>query len=212
MKLTKFAHSCVLVEESGKAVLFDPGMFSWQSGLVNVAELPRLDAVVITHQHADHFSEPFVRALLAAQPEVQWVAPPDIHGALQEFGITKFTADSVNDLQVTVGQHAFLGSFAPTAQNLTVHYLDKVTAPGDSHDFSEIKELVFLPVDAPWGSSVAAVELAKKLKPKYVLPVHDWMWKDEWRKLWYGRFKDVLKAEGILFLEPKDAEPIEIQL
>lgn len=212
LKLTKFAHSCVLVENENEAVLFDPGMFSWNSGLVNVAELPRLAAVVITHQHPDHFSEPFVRALLADQPDIQWIAPPDIHQTLQSYGVTKFTDQSVPNIEVVVGQHAFLGSFGGPAQNLTVHFARQVTALGDSHEERPVKDIVFLPVDAPWGSSVGALDLALKLKPKYVLPVHDWMWKDEWRALWYGRFKEALAPLGVTFLEPVDGQPIEISL
>jgi L-ascorbate metabolism protein UlaG (beta-lactamase superfamily) len=63
MRLTKFVHSCVLVEDNEKSILFDPGIFSWKSGLVDVAKLPQLDTIAISHRHPDHFAEPFVDAL-----------------------------------------------------------------------------------------------------------------------------------------------------
>ena len=49
MKITKFGHSCLLVEEGGARILLDPGKYSiLQNNVENV------DAIVITHEHQDH--------------------------------------------------------------------------------------------------------------------------------------------------------------
>ena len=49
MRLTKFGHACVRVEHAGVRVVIDPGGFT-DRGAVDGA-----DAVLITHQHADHY-------------------------------------------------------------------------------------------------------------------------------------------------------------
>ena len=72
MRITHLGHSCLLVEIDGARVLIDPGSSSH-----GFEELTDLDAVVITHQHADHVdverlprcSRPTTAALLLAEPE-----------------------------------------------------------------------------------------------------------------------------------------------
>ncbi len=68
MKITKFVHSCLLVEAEGKVILVDPGDFSWGSGTFDIVKLNQLDKIVITHEHSDHFCEPFVKALAEKFP------------------------------------------------------------------------------------------------------------------------------------------------
>jgi L-ascorbate metabolism protein UlaG (beta-lactamase superfamily) len=89
-----------------------------------------------------------------------------------------------------------------------VHYLDRLTHPGDSHSFAETKAILALPVQAPWGSTRNAVKLALQLKPKYIVPIHDWHWNDAAREQIYGRFERLLTPEGITFLKLKNSEPI----
>src|SRR3954470_11483178 len=49
MRITKFGHSCVRLEHDGKTVVLDPGMFT------DAEALDGADAVVITHEHPDHY-------------------------------------------------------------------------------------------------------------------------------------------------------------
>ena len=49
MKLIKFGHSCVRLEKDGHTLVLDPGVFSDAA-----AALDGADAVLITHEHADH--------------------------------------------------------------------------------------------------------------------------------------------------------------
>ncbi len=67
MKITRFGHSCVLVDTnlSGRKVaLFDPGVWSQ----VPVELLDQLDEIYITHEHADHCD---VEALLKLRANFQ---------------------------------------------------------------------------------------------------------------------------------------------
>ena len=59
MRLTKFGHSCLLVEEGGARVLLDPGSFS-----EGFEELDGLTAVCLTHHHGDHLDAERVRRVL----------------------------------------------------------------------------------------------------------------------------------------------------
>ncbi|MBI3115325.1 MAG: MBL fold metallo-hydrolase, partial [Candidatus Kerfeldbacteria bacterium] len=55
MTITKYLHSCVLLEEDGFKLLFDPGTFVFVEGLFKPADLPKPDVVLITHGHPDHY-------------------------------------------------------------------------------------------------------------------------------------------------------------
>lgn len=212
MKLTKFVHSCVLVETDSKAVLFDPGIFSWNSGVVQVDTLPNLDTIFVSHKHPDHLAEPFVRALVKRFPDVQWVAPADAHADLQGFGVKNVSDQSGNTYQVVTTDHAPVEPFGVQVQDMIVHWNNTVTSPGDTHALSETKDVLLLPVQAPWGTTIAAIELAVKLKPKFVLPIHDWMWNDDWRANCYDRFQKIFGDKGITFLPAVDGRPIEISI
>ena len=49
MRITKFGHACIRLEHDGKVVVVDPGMFT------DPEAVDGADAVVITHEHPDHY-------------------------------------------------------------------------------------------------------------------------------------------------------------
>ncbi|MDO8655088.1 MAG: MBL fold metallo-hydrolase, partial [bacterium] len=51
MKITKYVHSCLLVEEQGKTALIDPGNYTFQSKALDLRYIEKLDFVLITHEH-----------------------------------------------------------------------------------------------------------------------------------------------------------------
>ena len=92
-------------------------------------------------------------------------------------------------------------------EQIGIHYLDKLSDPGDSHSFKETKAILALPVTAPWGSTIKALNLALELKPKHVLPIHDWHWRDEAREQTYDRFERILGEQGITFHKLQTGQP-----
>ncbi len=65
MKLTKMSHSCVRLEKDGRVLVVDPGGFSEEDAAVGA------DAVLVTHEHPDHFDEGRLRAALEADPAAE---------------------------------------------------------------------------------------------------------------------------------------------
>ena len=228
IKITKLVHSCVLVEKDGYATLFDPGMFSWQSGLVDISKLPDLNEVVVTHKHGDHMSEDFVRALVDRFSDVQWFAPSDAHQDLRSWGVKNVAngvagedSDSlpggqIHELVISEGDHAPVEPFGVQVANIQAHWKGVLTHPGDTHQIHESKSILLLPVQAPWGSTVEAfrlpIELAKNNELKYIIPIHDWMWNDQWRNHVYGRLDAVFKDSGITVIHPENGRSVQIDL
>lgn len=69
MKLTKLVHSCLILEKNGLRILVDPGAYSWQNEIVRTFDLSRISAVVVTHNHPDHFNIDFANAVKRDSPE-----------------------------------------------------------------------------------------------------------------------------------------------
>lgn len=213
MNITKYHHACLLVETPEKVAIFDPGNFSWQSGLFSVDALERLDYIVITHEHPDHFEPAFVRALKDKFPEATVVATKSIVAWLAEMGITKNVSDQSNDDVVVFSRkpHADLSPIGLLpAEHIAVHYLNHLTHCGDRHDIEESKAVLALPVTAPWGSTSRAAAMALELKPKTIIPIHDWLWRDEFRVGMYDRLEAFFKEHEIRFVKPVGGEPFEV--
>jgi hypothetical protein len=90
--------------------------------------------------------------------------------------------------------------------------VDSLTHPGDSHHFTETKQILALPITAPWGSTVNAVTLATDLKPKYIIPIHDGFWTDSWRRQMYGGMAQYFAAQGITFIEVVSGEAVVLDI
>jgi L-ascorbate metabolism protein UlaG (beta-lactamase superfamily) len=214
MKITKFVHSCLLVEMPepvNRTALFDPGKMS--ENALDVSKLEFLDDVIITHQHFDHMSIPLIKQLVGKFPEVHITAPTEVVELLAAEGI-QATDQPSSGIVFFESPHEHIRPLfdSDPPQEIGVHYLDMLTDPGDSHSFHETKPVLALPVQAPWGSTRRAVELALELKPQHILPIHDWHWSDESREDTYGRLEERFAKEGITFHKLETGKPIVINL
>lgn len=210
MKITKLVHSCLLVEMPApvnRTVLFDPGAMS----TVDVHSLEYLDDIVITHKHGDHLNPNVVKQLVQKFPEVRILAPREVCEQLKEQGVTA-TTEAPEGMVLFDSPHEKVEPLFPQPQQIGVHYLDKLTHPGDSHSFKETKGVLAIPVTAPWGATIRAVNLTIELKPKYVIPIHDWHWSDAARENMYDLVEQALEKEGITFLKMKNGKPVVLDI
>lgn len=213
MKITKFQHSCLLIEMPepvNRTVLFDPGVMS--EHVLDVDSLVYLDDIVITHQHSDHFSVPLLQKLVARFPDVRILAPPDTVELIREAGITNVTSEPPEGITLFDAPHESVEPVYPQPDNLGVHYLDTVTHPGDSHSFNETKKVLALPLSGPWASTIRAINLALELKPAYVLPIHDWHWSEVAREGMYQTIEGALAKQGITFVPLATATPVVLDV
>jgi L-ascorbate metabolism protein UlaG (beta-lactamase superfamily) len=209
MKVTKYVHACLLVETPERVALFDPGVMSTSS--ISVDQLIGLDDIFITHAHQDHFDIEFIQKLVTKFPDVRITSTPEVVAQLKDAGLT---ASDTAPEGVTFfdSPHESVKPLFPAPQEIGIHYLDVLSDPGDSHSFHETKAILALPVAAPWGSTIKALNLALELKPQHVLPIHDWHWSDEAREQMYGMFEGKLKEQGITFHKLQTGVPVDIDI
>lgn len=208
MKITKLGHSCLLVEVPApvnRTAIFDPGVYSQ----VDIASLEFLDDIVITHEHPDHYDPDVMKKLTEKFPKVRIKTPSTMVPKLEGISVT---TDAVDGIEIFDARHEGHGPFLVPPENIGVHYLGKLSHPGDSHSFLETKDILALPVTAPWGSTDRAVQLALQIKPKHILPIHDWHWKDEVREQMYDRLEILFKDYDMSFHKLRNGEPLVLDV
>ena len=99
LRVTWLGHSTMLLEIDGQRVLIDPvwgpraspfsflGPKRFAEPLLALADLPSIDAVIISHDHYDHLDLPTVKAL--ASRDVRWIVPLGVGAHLQKWGIPR---------------------------------------------------------------------------------------------------------------------------
>jgi L-ascorbate metabolism protein UlaG (beta-lactamase superfamily) len=110
LRITWFGHASMLIEMDGTRLLVDPvwderaspvtwfGPKRFFAPTVSLADLPTLDAVLLSHDHYDHMGEQTVRALASARPGLRWVAMLGVGTILRRFGVP---ADHITELDWT---------------------------------------------------------------------------------------------------------------
>ena len=208
VKISKHVHSCLLIEDGGKVVLVDPGNYSREEKGLSINAIPQLDALVITHEHQDHFDMPTVQLLVAKFPNLPIFTTPSVKDMLANEHIeAQTTGNEFIQLIPVPHEKIWMGEPVP---NVMATIFNRFTTPGDSHSFKTTTEILALPVQAPWGSTTRAVELALELKPKVIIPIHDWHWRDEARRGIYARLVDYFAQFGIDFKAVETGQSFDV--
>lgn len=211
MKITKFGHACLLVEEGDARLLIDPG--AWSS----VPELKDLHMVLITHEHQDHLDVARLKELLAHNPDAHVLTHEGVGELLKKEDILYLPIEAGGRVDVkgvsveSVGtDHAIIYGDTPPCRNTGFLIAGKLFVPGDAlHDVPKCVEFLALPTGAPWMKLAEAIDYAKAVKPKVAFPVHDAMYTEDIRRgLIAQLFGGKLKEGGIEFHDLADGESL----
>ncbi|MGH3878817.1 MAG: MBL fold metallo-hydrolase [Actinophytocola sp.] len=192
MQIVHFGHSCVLLDTGSARLLFDPGVLS--AGFEDARDL---DAILITHQHADHLDTTRLPALVAENPQAALIVDP---GSVEETTKIGLAAEQASpgdtltlggaDVQVVGGEHAIIHPSVPMPPNTGYVVGDGAFFhPGDSLFVPEQKiDVLGLPTAAPWLKTGEAVDFLRAVAPRVAVPIHQGLLNETGLHLTYGWF------------------------
>ncbi|MGE7433230.1 MULTISPECIES: MBL fold metallo-hydrolase [Kitasatospora] len=175
MRLTKFGHACVRIEHTDATVVIDPGMFTAPEAIEGA------DAVLITHEHFDHFVEDRLRAAAEANPGLRIWTNRTVADQLSGLGgrvtvVGAGDAFDINGLGVSVhGEwHAVIHPDIPRVRNIGFLLDGRVFHPGDALTLlDQPVETLLLPIAAPWSKAAELIDYVREFKPRRALAVHE---------------------------------------
>ncbi|MDX6712820.1 MAG: hypothetical protein QOH96_3836 [Blastocatellia bacterium] len=209
MRISKYIHSCLLIEKGEDKILFDPGRFSFIEGLVKPEQFEHLSAIVLTHQHPDHIDDEALAKILANNASAVVLANTEIRTRLAQKGIATEVFETGSRALGSFTLAAFDAPHAPllnaTPPQNTAYLVDNsFLHPGDSFadSLDAVKNTIVLalPVMAPWNTELEVAAFAGRIRPRRVIPIHDGYAKDFFRRMRYENFENYFSKQGIEFL------------
>ncbi|MEU0630293.1 MBL fold metallo-hydrolase [Streptomyces sp. NPDC005989] len=176
LTLTKKTHSCIRLEKDGRTLVIDPGGLSEEDAAVGA------DAMLVTHEHFDHFDEGRLRAGMEANPAAEiWTLrsvadrltaafPGRVHTV--GHGDT-FTAAGF-DVQVHGELHAVIHPDIPRITNIGFLVDGSLFHPGDALTVPDRPvDTLMLPVMAPWNKISEVIDYVREVRPRRAIDIHD---------------------------------------
>jgi L-ascorbate metabolism protein UlaG (beta-lactamase superfamily) len=201
VRVTKFTHSCLRVENGDSVLVVDPGGFSERAALTGA------DAVLITHEHFDHLDVDALSDALTQQPGMRIYTHADVLPKLAAVAdraeaVTAGQTFTAADFTVRAygGQHALIYSEIPRVANLGYLIEDgdtSVYTPGDSFtvpDGAQV-ETLFVPLNAPWMKLAEAIDFVRAVRPRRAYALHDAMLNETGAKVSDGHLANFGGAE-----------------
>lgn len=175
MRVTKFEHATLTLLEAGKTIVVDPGSFT-----TPLADLSDVVAIVVTHEHPDHWTPDHLDRLLKAFPGTPIYGPEGVARAAAGYEVTVVNPGDVVEiepfrLEFFGGKHAVIHESIPVVDNVGVLVNDEFYYPGDSYTVPKGADVRLLaaPIGAPWLKIGEAMDFVLAVAPKQAFGTHD---------------------------------------
>ncbi len=199
--IRRLTDSCLIITTGDGATLFDPGFHSFSTGGIDLDSIGDIQRVLITHEHGDHVSADFVRWVLDRGEDVTVHANQAVADLLAPHDIPVVTETPVGLTAEDVIHETTPMGTAPPNRSFTVDGV--FTHPGDSYQPTMTAPVLALPLLIPWGSTHQSLEFARRLRPRQVVPIHDFYLSADGRG-WMADLARTVLAKSDIELVPLD--------
>jgi L-ascorbate metabolism protein UlaG (beta-lactamase superfamily) len=180
VELTKQGHACVVLTDGDRTLVIDPGVFTDPSALEGA------DAVLITHEHPDHFEPQRLRAALDADPALELWTNRSVAAKLEGLGGRVHVVgdgDAVTvagfDVHVHGELHAEIHPEIPRIANIGFLVGGQVFHPGDALTVpDEPVATLLVPMHAPWSRTADVIDYVRAVHADQAYAVHDGLLND----------------------------------
>jgi L-ascorbate metabolism protein UlaG (beta-lactamase superfamily) len=209
MKLTKLEHAALVLEASGQKLYIDPGSFT-----TALTETANTAAVVITHEHPDHWTPEQLGRVIAMNPGVPIYGPAGVAAAAGDIPVHVVAeGDTVTAGPFTLRffgeKHAVIHSSIPVIDNVGVLVNDELFYPGDAFTIPDgiAVQTLAVPAGAPWLKISEVIDYVLAVKPLRSFPTHEMGLSRSGKDLANSRIKGATEQTGGTFfpLEPHES-------
>jgi L-ascorbate metabolism protein UlaG (beta-lactamase superfamily) len=192
MRLLKHTHACVsLLDDTADSeaapttptptnrIVIDPGTLTPEASTAVAAA----QAVLITHEHFDHFDEALLAQALEERPELRVYGPESVVGrwSARRGQVTAVAAGDTFrvagfDIAVFGEFHATIHRDIPRIANVGYLVNGRLYHPGDAYHVPEAPvETLLLPTSGPWTQVAQAVDYVREVAPQRLVQIHELM-------------------------------------
>ena len=211
MRITKYEHATLQLGVGDDNLVIDPGMF------LSHPDVPQVVAIVITHEHSDHWTADQLGRILEKNPDAKIYGPQGVADAAGDFAVEVVSAGDVVEagpfkLEFFGGRHAVIHESIPVIDNVGVLVNDELYYAGDSYTVPENVEVGTLaaPIGAPWLKIGEAMDYVLAVKPKRAFYVHDMTLSVAGKQMAAARLAWATEQGGGTFTELQPGETLDV--
>jgi L-ascorbate metabolism protein UlaG (beta-lactamase superfamily) len=208
MRITKQEHACLVLEKADQRLVVDPGSFTTPlMGFDGIA------AIVITHEHADHWTPEHLSRISERNPDVRIFGPAGVVAAASDFDVIEVADGDQHavggfTLRFFGENHAVIHPSIPVVDNVGVMVDDLLFYPGDAFTVPPVPvNTLAAPAGAPWLKISEAMDYVTAVAPERCFPTHQMVLSKIGQNLANDRLRKVTEdAGGEYFpLEPDES-------
>lgn len=211
MRCFRLSHAALVLEHDGASLILDPGNFSSREELeAALTSASPVAGIVITHEHADHWTPEHVRTILEVSKIAQVYTTAATAAALEAAGIPGATAVREGEhhaagpftLEFYGRRHEVLHASIPVIENIGVRVNGKVAWGGDSLTRPPFEaDVLGVPIGSPWSNIAQVMDFVLNAAPKRAFLTHDGMLSARGLELYADRVRACLNQYGGELLE-----------
>lgn len=180
MKLTKYEHACLILDNGNSRLIIDPGTFT------NLPEdLNNVACIVITEEHLDHYNLSNIEKILSQSSNAQIISTVTVASQLKTAGHSCLEIKGSKDLNVggfsltlVETDHSIIYASSP-CRVLTLKVDDFLYYSSDSFiPISSYVQVLALPTCGPWYKLSESVDFANSIDSKQIIATHNGLYND----------------------------------
>lgn len=210
MRITKYEHATLQLALGDESLVIDPGVFLSHPDITGVV------AIVITHEHTDHWTAEQVRRILEKNPDAKVFAPQGVAAQADDLEIEVVAPGDTAQagpftLEFFGGTHAVIHESIPVIDNVGVLVNDELYYAGDSYAVPGVEVgTLAAPIGAPWLKIGEAMDYVLVVKPKRAFYVHDMTLSVAGKQMAAARLAWATEQGGGTFTELQPGETLDV--
>lgn len=211
MRVTKQEHACLVLEKVDQRIVIDPGAYT--TPLIGIDGVV---AIVITHEHADHWTPEHLARIMERNPEAVIFGPRGVAAAAADYTVIEVADGDHHEvggfsLHFFGEKHAVIHPSIPVIDNVGVMVDDLLFYPGDSYTVPPVPvDTLAAPAGAPWLKISEAMDYVSAVAPKRCFPTHQMVLSKIGQKLANDRLRAVTESAGGEYLELEPDQSLDL--